>query len=183
MSKSPRTLNTTFSSIEQVEAHNAKVRAARDKKAGKLHYDGRVDYAHVFSVAKAAPKVKPQRRAYAQSVKIVIPGLKIISEANNRDHFAVANKRHAAHKFEAETVCYQFFPRTKFEFPVVVRLTRVGPKALDDDNLANGFKAVRDGIAAALGVDDGDVAKIRFEYDQYAVRKHAYEVWIEVRTV
>jgi len=37
----------------------------------------------------------------------------------------------------------------------VVLLTRVSPKKFDDDNLAASLKSVRDGIAEALGVDDG----------------------------
>lgn len=64
---------------------------------------------------------------------------------------------------------------------VAVRLTRIAPKALDTDNLAGGFKAIRDGIADALGIDDG-AERLRFSYAQergapklYAAR---VEVWI-----
>lgn len=39
---------------------------------------------------------------------------------------------------------------------VVVTLTRQSPRALDDDNLASAFKAVRDGVADALDIDDRD---------------------------
>lgn len=39
--------------------------------------------------------------------------------------------------------------------PVVVTLTRLAPRKLDDDNLASAFKAVRDAVAEWLGVDDG----------------------------
>lgn len=56
----------------------------------------------------------------------------------------------------------------------VVRLTRIGPRRLDDDNVATAFKAVRDGVADWLRVDDGDTSKVRWEYDQakgdYAIR-------------
>ncbi len=37
---------------------------------------------------------------------------------------------------------------------LVVRMVRVAPKPLDDDNLAAALKRVRDGIARHLGVDD-----------------------------
>lgn len=40
--------------------------------------------------------------------------------------------------------------------PAVVTITRVGPRPLDPDNLAGACKHAQDGIAAALGVDDGD---------------------------
>ena len=40
-------------------------------------------------------------------------------------------------------------------FPIVVTITRLGPRALDSDNLASSGKHVRDAIATWLGVDDG----------------------------
>ena len=39
--------------------------------------------------------------------------------------------------------------------PVVVTITRSGPRRLDGDNLHGSAKFVRDEIAAAVGVDDG----------------------------
>ena len=39
--------------------------------------------------------------------------------------------------------------------PLLVTITRVGPRKLDDDNLASACKYVRDEIAKAVGVDDG----------------------------
>ena len=59
--------------------------------------------------------------------------------------------------------------------PFHVKITRIGVKNLDSDNLAISAKHIRDGIADALGVDDGDKEKIRFEYAQetgggYSVR-------------
>ncbi len=39
--------------------------------------------------------------------------------------------------------------------PIVVTLTRIGKRRLDDDNLAASFKYVRDQIAHMIGTDDG----------------------------
>ncbi len=39
--------------------------------------------------------------------------------------------------------------------PLLVTITRVGPRQLDDDNLASACKYIRDEIARAVGVDDG----------------------------
>lgn len=39
--------------------------------------------------------------------------------------------------------------------PVVVTITRIGPRKLDDDNLASACKYVRDAIASKIGIDDG----------------------------
>ena len=63
-------------------------------------------------------------------------------------------------------------------FPVVVTLVRVGSKALDDDNLAYAFKAIRDGVADALGVKDHD-PRVSWAYAQ---EKGPYAVRIEVAT-
>ena len=58
---------------------------------------------------------------------------------------------------------WQWKGRTQ-AFPLLVTLTRVSPspKPLDDDNLAASLKAVRDQVAAELGVDDGDRVRILF---------------------
>lgn len=39
--------------------------------------------------------------------------------------------------------------------PLLITITRVGPRKLDDDNLQSACKYVRDQIATAVGVDDG----------------------------
>ena len=49
--------------------------------------------------------------------------------------------------------------------PVVVRLTRIGWNALDDDNLRPAFKSTRDEIASWLGIDDRS-PRVRWEYGQ-----------------
>lgn len=45
--------------------------------------------------------------------------------------------------------------RTLPKPPLVVVLTRIAPRKLDDDNLASAFKYIRDQIAEMVGVDDG----------------------------
>lgn len=49
--------------------------------------------------------------------------------------------------------------------PCIVHLTRLSPGILDDDNLRPALKSIRDGIADALGIDDGDPS-VRWEYAQ-----------------
>ena len=63
--------------------------------------------------------------------------------------------------------------------PCVVRLTRVGQKRLDDDNLRESFKAIRDEMARIIGIDDGD-ERIKWEYAQVPVGKRVYQVRVEV---
>lgn len=69
----------------------------------------------------------------------------------------VSNARNASKRPE-------FF--TKREHPFRVTVTRFGPRKMDDDGVAASCKHVRDGIADALGVDDGDTLKIVFLYRQ-----------------
>ena len=52
-----------------------------------------------------------------------------------------------------------------------VRLVRLGARALDTDNLAGALKAVRDAVAAWLGVDDGPGGLV-WEVDQEPHRRH-----------
>ena len=59
--------------------------------------------------------------------------------------------------------------RTIPPMPLVVTITRVGPRKLDDDNLASACKYVRDQIAANIGVDDGS-DQYTWRYAQRIVR-------------
>jgi hypothetical protein len=95
-----------------------------------------------------------------------------VSEANRRDHWAVRAKRAKAHR----TAAYLAVPA--HSLPAVVTLTRVGPRRLDDDNLRGALKAVRDGVADRLGVDDAD-ARVRWEYRQTAGKVRG--VWVEIQ--
>lgn len=60
--------------------------------------------------------------------------------------------------------------------PLVVTITRVGPRRLDDDNLAAACKYVRDQIAAEVGVDDGSPL-YTWQYEQ---RAGDYGVEVEI---
>ena len=72
------------------------------------------------------------------------------------------------------------FPRP----PYLVTLTRVSAGRMDTDGLAASQKGIRDGIAEALGIDDGDIARLRYRYAQRKgpQRYHEVECLIETRT-
>lgn len=82
------------------------------------------------------------------------------SEANRRDRWG-AVRRAAAQRRAVELALKGPLARFRSGWgfgdlnPLVVRLVRVAPRRLDTDNLARALKAVRDGVATALGVDDG----------------------------
>jgi hypothetical protein len=70
------------------------------------------------------------------------------------------NKRepwHALHrrkKAQLAALALALRPLGVPRLPVVVTLTRIGPRLLDGDNLQGALKTVRDGIATWLGHDD-----------------------------
>lgn len=80
------------------------------------------------------------------------------SGSNQREHWAVKASRV---KHERAMVRLVLSSRNPSPLPVVVTLTRCAPRLLDDDNAVGSMKAVRDEVAAWLGVDDGD-PRVRF---------------------
>ena len=87
------------------------------------------------------------------TVSVTLP-LTIISEANQRGHWSKSASRKALHRNTARCIL-QSHARPHKDGPIRITLTRVAPRSLDDDNLASGFKAARDGVADWLGIDDG----------------------------
>ena len=65
--------------------------------------------------------------------------------------------------------------------PMVVTLTRIAPRALDDDNLAYAFKAVRDEVAAYFGVNDND-PRIEWVYRQERGKPASVRLQFDVST-
>ncbi len=103
--------------------------------------------------------------------------MKIVSVANLRLHWAVKAKLVKGQRKKAYSALASVAaPPVP---PCSVVLTRVAPRRLDGDNLQSGFKAVRDGVADWLGVDDGD-KRIDWQYGQRSGGVNVYQVEIEV---
>lgn len=104
--------------------------------------------------------------------------LRTVSALNAREHWAVRTRR-VRREREAVYVALldhrgaRAWRRGWKRTPLIVTLTRVGPRAIDFDNAISGLKGVRDELAAWLGVDDGDEL-VRWRYEtakgKYAVR-------------
>lgn len=119
---------------------------------------------------------------------ITVP-IKVVSEANARGHWAGKARRT---KYARETVALLMrqplamrrealaATRNGGAGVVVVTLTRIAPRELDDDNLRGALKACRDGVADALGIDDRD-ARVTWEYAQRRGKPREYAVEINVR--
>ena len=104
------------------------------------------------------------------------------SEKNVREHWSTRARRVKAQRV-ATGVYFRMQPyamRTRVVMPLVVTLTRLAPRALDDDNLARGLSAVRDEIAAQLGVDDR-TPEISWVYMQWRGDPRQYGVKIEIQ--
>ena len=105
-----------------------------------------------------------------------IPGLRLVNETNAREHWAVRSNRA---KEQRDTARLSVHGSThipagrKYE----IHICRVGPRKLDSDNLAASAKHVRDGIADALGVNDGDESRAIWHYAQ-APGKHGVYITI-----
>jgi hypothetical protein len=64
--------------------------------------------------------------------------------------------------------------------PAVVTLTRVSAGRLDGDGLQASFKAIRDGVADSLGVNDGGpFVEWRYLQEKGPQKHHEIKVWIE----
>lgn len=109
--------------------------------------------------------------------------IRTVSEANvaSHEHWRERQKRAKSQK---ETAA--LFTRRAFAIawpslagPVVVQLDRVAPRRLDSDNLCGSTKAVRDGIAYVLGVDDGD-PRVEYRYVQRRGGPREYAVDVAI---
>jgi hypothetical protein len=66
--------------------------------------------------------------------------------------------------------------------PAIVTISRLSAGQLDDDNLAASIKHVRDGIADALGIDDGGPF-VQWRYAQIKVAPKVYAVRVQIEKI
>jgi len=108
----------------------------------------------------------------------VLP-VRIVSEANVREHWRKVAQRKQSHRRTA-LLMLRATPCPCSDEQITITLTRIAPRTLDDDNLASGFKAVRDGVADWLGIDDGST-RLSWRYAQRKGPPTVYEAEIVVR--
>jgi hypothetical protein len=113
------------------------------------------------------------------AVAVYLP-IRAESEANKREHWAVRKKRKDAQQLTVREKMNGLKPTLRrLGDRYHVTLTRLGKRKMDKDNLAGSFKHVQDEVARILGVDDGDEARVTWDYQQLVCK--VYEVLIEVR--
>lgn len=115
------------------------------------------------------------------TVTFTIP-VRIYSEANLREHWRKKAKRVKSQRDAACLLTKQAFgwrmPHGRWAFTLI----RIAPRELDTDNLARSMKAIRDGIADALNIDDGDSQHLWVcDQEQGIPKVHQVRVEIERR--
>ncbi|HUW35466.1 MAG TPA: hypothetical protein VM223_27970 [Planctomycetota bacterium] len=123
-------------------------------------------------------------------IRLTLP-IRTVSEANKREHWAVTARRVKEQRSTARlltTVALDQRRLVKIEGDDVVmtlperftlKLIRIAPCKLDSGNLEVSFKGVQDGIADAIGIDDGD-ERITWQYAQERGQPKQYAVRVEI---
>lgn len=130
------------------------------------------------------------------SLEITLPML-TLSEANVRHHWGAKASRARGQRSGIFVALRPLLRKARFTDPtkasphggvgvlagpIVVTITRLSRGVLDDDNLRGALKAVRDGIADALGLRSDSDPRVTWEYAQgKAARTRSFGVRIEVR--
>lgn len=101
---------------------------------------------------------------------------RLVSEANAREHWATRAKRARGHRTMARgTLRLHADPLPP---PCRITITRIGKRRLDDDNLSGSAKAIRDGVADWLRIDDGD-ERLTWRYRQEIGKDYAVRIFVE----
>lgn len=125
-------------------------------------------------------------------MKLVMP-IRTISESNDRSHWAVKAKRVAKQRGDIALIAMPYFAQLagwQHDVPgLVITLTRIAPRELDDDNLRGALKACRDEIAWSIGLpvknakkriaDDRD-PRVKWDYGQRKGKPKQYAVEVSI---
>jgi hypothetical protein len=108
----------------------------------------------------------------------IIP-VRTVSEANSREHWAKKKRRTDVQKRWVKLYFDRYEPDIRL--PCTIKLTRIGRRELDSDNLPVSMKYIRDAIAdrifprLAPGQADND-KRLSWEYGQEISRIYAVKV-------
>ena len=108
--------------------------------------------------------------------------VRIVSVANLREHWATKARRTREQRATARICVRAEIGPAAPAGLYRVTITRQGGKRLDSDNLASGCKAVRDGIAEAMGMDDGSPC-IEWRYAQGSAPRGRHSAMVRIERV
>lgn len=114
-------------------------------------------------------------------VCITLP-IRIESESNkaSSEHWRKRHARSKSQKEELQVEWLSLVGKVQVPLPCTVTFTRLGAKPIDSGNIETSFKYLQDGMAAIIGVDDGD-PRITWRYRQSPDGVRIYKVMVEVR--
>ena len=120
------------------------------------------------------------RATHPKAVAFTMP-MKLVNSLNSREHHMAIHRRAKSQRAQA-TMAYRCHARGRnLKPPFVVVFTRIAPSnGMDSDGLAASCKHIRDGIADALGVKDGDTKRIKFAYRQERGKAREYAAVVQV---
>lgn len=110
-----------------------------------------------------------------EQIHVEIP-IRTVSVMNTSEHHMARARRAKAHRQAAH---WSLVTLKKPALPCMVTLTRIAPRPLDGDNLQSALKALRDGVADWLGVDDRD-PRVTWNYGQRAGKPKTYSVLVTI---
>lgn len=109
--------------------------------------------------------------------------IRLMSEANLKDHWTKKRKRRL---LQQRIIACEWKARNlHISLPALIKLVRIAPRSLDDDNLVSAFKWQRDQISDLItpGLAKGradNVEGLSFAYGQEKGGKGEYKVRIEI---
>jgi hypothetical protein len=138
-------------------------------------------------LARARPRARSaDRKGCRLKITIALP-LRLESASNlHEGHWAQRHKRVARERDLTKTITRARLPDRWAEWTasIAVTLRRIAPRRLDEgDNLAGAFKAVRDGVADALGLGDDEASGVSWSYDQQRRKRREYGVEIVIELI
>jgi hypothetical protein len=138
-------------------------------------------------LARARPRARPaDRKGCCLTIKISLP-LRLESANNlHEGHWAQRHERVARERDLAKKVTQARLPDRWAERTgaIAVTLRRIAPRRLDEgDNLTGAFKAIRDGVADALGRSDDQASGVSWSYDQQRRKRREYGVEILIELI
>lgn len=125
-----------------------------------------------------------RRRISRPNFSLTVP-IRVVSEANQRDHWAVRARRVRQHRdsvriqwlVDSPTGCQVVVPR-----PLTVTLIRVmgrNSREFDDDNLRGALKAVRDQVAEMLDLQSDNEPDVAWRYGHMRAQRHGVQIVVK----
>ncbi len=90
---------------------------------------------------------------------------RLVSLTNSREHHMAKARRAKQQRGDAKMAAIAALGRVDTDRSWLITITRQGRRYMDTDNLASSAKHIRDGVADALDIDDGD-ARLHWKYWQ-----------------